>query len=156
MSLPLFVKRHCGARFIHFLHACRHVRKEKEREPRRGRHARRSARFLLGTSRIIREPGEHIVSGGQMPPSRRLRVESKHRRQKGHLARKGRCRRFYRRPVSSQSRATRKTTRALPLQRWPYCAYVSVWNVYFGDRSNARAQLFFNYFTRYTAHAYTL
>lgn len=27
---------------------------------------------------------------GQMPPSRRLRVESKHRRQKGHLARKGR------------------------------------------------------------------
>lgn len=75
---------------IFFTRAATYVRREKEREPRRERHARRSARFLLGTSRIIREPGEHIVSGGQMPPSRRLRVESKHRRQKGYLARKGR------------------------------------------------------------------
>lgn len=91
MSLPLFVERRCGMKFVDFLDACRHVREEKEREPKRGRHARRSARFPLGTSRIIREPGgEHIASGGQMPPSRRLRVESKHRRQKGHLARKGR------------------------------------------------------------------
>lgn len=68
---------------------------------------------------------------------------------------------LYCRPVSSPSRPSRKmrtrivagaTLTVLHLRK------PRVWNVYFGDRSDARAQLFFNYLTRYTVvipYAYT-
>jgi len=67
-----------AAKFIVFFVACRYAR-EKGTRRSLGCGASIGADCSWDLFWIIREPGRRL---GQMPPSRRLRVESKHRRQK--------------------------------------------------------------------------